>query len=101
MQKKLNGYADQYTVIADLENLSSDNFKLSITKRNVGDSLKYSPERQLKLLVVNASMFAHMIWKLLKPLIPAKTVNKIDIIGSDKKDILEGLSKQMDPSVIP
>ena len=101
MQKKLAGYADQYTVIADLENLSTENFKLSITQRNVGDSLKYSPERQYKLLIVNASVFAHMIWKFLKPLLPKRTIAKLNIIGCDKKDILEGLSKEMDPSIIP
>lgn len=43
MQRKWKGFADQYTVIADLQGLGSDNFKLAITKRNLGDGLKYSP----------------------------------------------------------
>lgn len=43
MQKKMKGHVDQILIIADLTGLSSDNFKLSVTKRNVADSLKYSP----------------------------------------------------------
>jgi hypothetical protein len=39
----MRGYVDQMLVIADLENLSSKNFKLAITKRNLADSLKYGP----------------------------------------------------------
>ena len=101
VQKQLKGFADQYTVIADLDGLSTDHFKLTVTQRNVGDSLKYSPERQYKLLVVNASTFAHILWRVLKPLIPKKTLHKLNILSSDKKEILEGLKKEMDVSVIP
>ena len=101
MQKRLRGYSDQYTVLADLEGLSSENFKLSITKRNVGDSLKYSPERQYKMHIVNASTFANLIWKVLKPLLPKRTIKKLNIIGSDRKEILEQLTQEMDISVIP
>ena len=39
----MRGYVDQMVIIADLENLGTKNFKLAITKRNVGDSLKYGP----------------------------------------------------------
>jgi hypothetical protein len=43
LPKKFKGYSDQYSVIADTEGLGSDNFKLSISKRNVSDGLKYAP----------------------------------------------------------
>lgn len=43
LRTKMRGYVDQMIVIGDLTNLGSNNFKLSITKRNVADSLKYGP----------------------------------------------------------
>ncbi len=39
----MRGYVDQMLVIADLDGLGSNNFKLAITKRNLSDSLKYGP----------------------------------------------------------
>lgn len=59
----------------------------------MNDSLTYSPERQSKLLVVNASTFANFVWSITKPLLPKKTVAKFNMVGSNKDDILEALSK--------
>jgi len=93
LQKKMRGYSDQFTIIADIENLSAENFKLSITKRNLADSLKYSPERQYKLICVNVGMFAYTVWGVLKPMLPKRTLSKINIFGTDRKEIVEALSK--------
>lgn len=82
LQRKYKGYADQYTVIADVAGLGSDNFKLAITKRNMGDCLKFCPERQHKLIAVNVSAFANFVWGVLKPLLPKRTVSKLSIAGS-------------------
>lgn len=87
----MRGYVDQITIIADLANLSSSNFKFAVTKRNVADSLKYSPERQYKLIAVNVSAFAYTIWRFIQPLLPKKTLSKISIIGTDKKEIVDAL----------
>lgn len=38
---------------------------------------------------------------MLKPLLPKRTVEKLCIAGSDKAEILEILSKEMDITVIP
>lgn len=73
----MRGYVDQMVVIADLSNLGAKNFKLAITKRNLSDSLKYGPERQHGLVVVNANVFAHTAWAIIKPLMPKKTLHKI------------------------
>lgn len=89
----MRGYSDQFTIIADIENLSAENFKLSITKRNLADSLKYSPERQYKLICVNVGMFAYTVWGVLKPMLPKRTLSKINIFGTDRKEIVEALSK--------
>jgi len=78
---KLRGFADQFLIIADLTNLSSDNFKLSITKQNLNDGLKYCPERQFKFIAFNLAGFATAVWKLLKHLLPKRSLNKISIVG--------------------
>lgn len=73
----MRGYVDQMIIIGDLNNLGTNNFKLAITKRNVADSLKYGPERQLALITVNVSTFAYTAWNFIKPLLPKKTLHKI------------------------
>lgn len=47
------------------------------------------------------SIFAYTVWGILKPLLPKKTLSKINIIGTDVKEIVDTLSKEMDVSVIP
>ena len=101
MHRHWRGYADQCTIIADVEGLGTDHFKLEITKRNMGDSLRYCPERQYKLIAVNVGTFARIVWGVLKPLLPKRTVEKLCIAGSEKTEILEILSKEMDITVIP
>lgn len=39
----MRGHVTQVLIIADVENLGTNNFKFSITKKNVSDSLKFSP----------------------------------------------------------
>jgi hypothetical protein len=73
----MRGYVDQMIAIGDLINLGTNNFKLAITKRNIADSLKYSPERQLSMYIVNASTFAYTAWTFIKPLLPKKSIHKI------------------------
>ena len=33
--RKLRGFASEYIVLADVQNLGKENFKLAITKRNI------------------------------------------------------------------
>jgi hypothetical protein len=74
---------------------------MSLTKKNLDGLLKYSPERQSKLIAVHANWFGLTIWTILKPLLPKKTLNKIDVIGYDDKKILNTLLAEMDISIIP
>ena len=87
--RKIKGYADQFIALADLDNLGSANFKLSITKQNISDGLRYSPERQLKIIAFNASGFATGLWNIFKLLLPKRTLSKINILGTDKNEILD------------
>lgn len=74
MPKKMRGYVYQLNIIADVEEVGQKNFKLAITKQNIDDGKKYCVERQYKFFAVNASPFAHFCWRLIKPLLPKKTL---------------------------
>ena len=88
-------------IIADLTELSSDNFKFSITKRNLDDALKFCPERQFKFIVFNLAGFATTLWKLFNYMLPKRSLSKVSIVGEDKGEILDVLRAEMDISVIP
>ena len=97
----MRGNVTQVTIIADVENIGTDHFKFSVTKRNIVDSLSFSPERQFKMIGVNVSSFALYWWKLVSPLLPKNTLEKITIAGNETNDILNCLLEDMDESVIP
>lgn len=81
---KMKGNVDRIMVIADVENLGTKNLKLSLTKKNVESLLKYCPERQSRLIGINANWFAATIWAMVKPMIPKKTLEKIQVFGCNK-----------------
>ena len=87
----MRGHVSQVMIIADVENLGTDNFKVGITKKNLVDSLNFSPERQFKMIGVNVSSFALYWWKLISPLIPKNTQEKVLVAGNDREDILNCL----------
>lgn len=97
----MRGYVYQMVIIADTANNKSQNFKLSITKRNLSDCLKYGAERQYKLIAVNADSITVYVYKILKPVIPKRSQDKIMAIGGDKKQILNTLCEYMSPEIIP
>lgn len=63
--------------------------------------MKYCPERQLKLIAVNASTFAQYCWYFIRPLLPSNTLHKINIAGNKCEEILEALENEMDIEIIP
>ena len=99
--RKLKGFASEYIVLADVQNLCSDNFKLAITKRNIHEGTHYCPERQNKLIAFNVGPWGSSLWKLFKFLIPKRTIGKINLLSEDKNQIMEALLQLMDISVIP
>lgn len=45
--------------------------------------LDVAPERQAKLTAVNVNWFGTTVWSVLRPLLPAKSVDKIAVYGSN------------------
>ena len=97
----MEGYVDRITVIADGEDLGLSNFKISLTKKNLEGLLKYCPERQSRLIAVHANFFGRTVWRVLRPLLPKKTLDKKKVLGYDKDEIMQALLKEIDISVIP
>lgn len=50
---------------------------------------------------MNVGLFAYSVWKILQPLLPKSTLNKISIVGTEKKEIVDVLSKEMSLDIIP
>ena len=99
--RKLRGFATEYTVLADVHDLSSANFKLAITKRNIHEGTTYCPERQYKFIAFNVGSWASSLWKMFRFLLPKRTLGKINLLSEDRNEILESLLELMDISVIP
>jgi hypothetical protein len=53
------------------------------------------------MITVNVSTFGIFLWGILKPLLPKRTISKLSITGSDRNEILDQLTKEMDITVIP
>ena len=87
LPSKMRGKISQINILADLENIGANNFKLAVTRRNISDGSTYCAERQYKFFAVNVNMFAYYCWKFIKPMLPKKTVEKIFIGGNDMKEI--------------
>ena len=84
----MTGYVDQMVVLANGSGLGFKNFKISLTKRNMSEMLEIAPERQAKLIAVNANWFGTTVWSILRPLLPTKSVSKIGVYGSNKDEYL-------------
>lgn len=97
----MRGHVTQILIIADVGDIGIDNFKVATTRRNMEDNLKYSPERQHKIIAINVGNFALYWWRLMRPLLPKRSQNKIVIAGSEKEAIYQVMEEDMDHSVIP
>ena len=97
----MRGNVSQALVIVDAAGTNSDHFKFVISKRNISDCLKYGPERQYKLFAINVGTFVNYIWKLIKPLLPKRTHEKMIISGNTQEQNLQCFKEEMDISVIP
>lgn len=53
------------------------------------------------MAIVNASMIVRSVWAMVKPLMTARTKEKVFLAGTSKKDILEILTPHIEMKVIP
>lgn len=62
--------------------------------------LECYPECYSKVLVVNAPSFFAVLWKMVKPFLPARTADKVKV-ESNKSAAKKKLHELIDPSVLP
>jgi hypothetical protein len=72
------------TIIFDLSSIHMRNLDLKTTKYFVDMLEKYYPETLGWALVVNSPLIFHGFWKLVHPILPAKTADKVKIVKEDE-----------------
>jgi hypothetical protein len=60
----------------------------SIIKRVASVGLAYFPELTGKIFIIRAPWFISSIWALVRPLLPERTLEKIDILGAEYAETL-------------
>ena len=88
---KMRGHISQVTIIADLDQITTENFKVAITRRNIADGAQYCPERQYKFFAINVQWFTYTIWTLIKPMLGKKAADSISVGGNNQKEIVNNL----------
>ena len=70
----------------------------SIIKRVASVGLAYFPELTGKIFIIRAPWFISSLWALVRPLLPERTLEKIDILGGE---YAETLAEAVDISGLP
>lgn len=87
-------------VIVDLKDFGLGQFwqMKTLARNSFQISQDYFPETMGQLAIVNAPSTFTMIWSIIKPWLSKETADKVDILGSDYKDVL---LKQVDADCLP
>lgn len=86
--------------VFDFENMSMRNMDLIATKNGIRVFADFYPEAFKKILVVNYPRWLHGTWRVIKPLLDARTIAKVVWVTSREEMQFE-LSKYFEPTNIP
>ena len=89
MQDQMEGWVDQFFVIADVSNQVADNTNLGFTKRIITESFKVTIGRPFKIVVFDISFLGTALYRVLKPILPNNLIETVRIFGDDRKELLE------------
>ena len=101
MQDQMEGWVDQFFVIADVSNQVADNTNLGFTKRIITESFKVTIGRPFKIVVFDISFLGTALYRVLKPILPNNLIETVRIFGDDRKELLEELRSYISDDVIP
>eukprot|EP00177_Eucheuma_denticulatum_P006955 GFKZ01012648.1.p1 GENE.GFKZ01012648.1~~GFKZ01012648.1.p1 ORF type:complete len:288 (-),score=23.69 GFKZ01012648.1:139-1002(-) len=87
-------------VVFDFENMSMRNMDLIATKNGIRIFADFYPEAFKKILVVNYPRWLHGTWRIIKPLLDARTIAKVVWVASAEEIQFE-LRKYFESSNIP
>jgi len=91
--RKAGKPVDTVFVIVDLKGFGLSQFwqMKTLARNSFQISQDYFPETMGQLAIVNAPSTFTMIWSIIKPWLSKETAEKVDILGSDYKDVLLNL----------
>lgn len=84
MQDQMEGWVDQFVVIADASNQVSDNTNLGFTKRIVMEGYKVTLGRPHKIIVFDIGLLGTALHRVLSPLLPQALLDCVKIFGEDR-----------------
>ena len=87
---------ETFVIIIDLEGFTMANFSLSLIKIGLSCLQEHYPERLGRAYVVNAPFIFTAAWRVIEPLLDARTRAKVAILGSN----MEAIKEDVDPSVL-
>lgn len=77
----MEGWVDEFSVIADLSNQVSDNTNLGFTKKIIIEGFKLTYGRVNKIIAFDMGLLGKTVYGFLKTLLPSKFIECIKIIG--------------------
>lgn len=97
----MKGDIDCNVVVFDCSGIKMSNFSLSMTKNTFQNVFNYYAERQYRVFVLYSDFLTRTLYKIMKPFIPDRTVQKIVFLNSNINDIRARLLEEWDLDVIP
>ena len=74
LQDQMEGWVDQFSVIADASNQLADNTNLSFTKRILMEGYKVGIGRHFKIIPFDVGFLGYSIFRIVSPLMPQSLV---------------------------
>jgi hypothetical protein len=74
MQDQMEGWVDQFFVIADVSNQVADNTNIGFTKRIVMEGYKVTIGRPFKIVAFDIGFLGTALFRVLKPLLPTNLI---------------------------
>ena len=101
MQDQMQGWVDQFDVIADAGDQVSDNTDIMFTKRLLFEMAKTTLGRSYQIVVFDVGMLGQLFTKLVFPLLPDFFLRSVHLFGNDRAKPLAKLRELMSLDVIP
>lgn len=97
----MEGWVDQFVVIADASNQVADNTNLGFTKRILMEGYRVTLGRPHKIVAFDVGFIGTAFYRVLKPLLPNSLIECVKVLGEDRGELLEELRKYMTDDAIP
>ncbi len=88
LQDQMEGWVDQFFVIADVSNQVADNTNIGFTKRILTEAYKVTMGRPFKIVAFDIGFLGTALYRVLKPLLPNNLIDIVKIIGDDRNELL-------------